>query len=115
MEALASDARQVDDEQLFAFATRIKARAIQRSSEIIRAFPPAKPGPSPVVKKIKDGTVLELPTQREVATDAGLSDRQFKTTMRVGSVPRETFEKLVESEKPPTITKLAEVGNKSQP
>ena len=42
------------------------------------------------------------------AKKAGMSERQRKTALRVANVPKEQFEKQVESENPPTVTKLAQ-------
>jgi hypothetical protein len=43
------------------------------------------------------------PTSRtEAAADAGMSRDQFKTAMRVGNVPKEDFERQIESANPPT-------------
>ena len=108
--ALASYARQADDETLFKTAVKIKARAIRRAGELLREF---------------DGqgkrTDLELTTgdhgksQREAAATAGLSEHQQLQAVRVANIPEPQFEAAVESEHPPTITALAELGTKSQP
>lgn len=50
--------------------------------------------------------------REHAATEAGLSERQRKTALRVASVPEPSFTAQVESENPPTITKLAEQGRK---
>ncbi len=42
----------------------------------------------------------------ETAARAGLSERQRKTALRVASVPADVFEYQVESDSPPTVTKL---------
>jgi len=39
-------------------------------------------------------------TRKQAATDAGLSEYQRKTAIRVANVPEETFEKQVESDTP---------------
>jgi hypothetical protein len=54
-------------------------------------------------------------SQQEAAEKAGLSEHKQLQAVRVANVPRETFEALVESEDPPTVTKLAEMGKRSQP
>jgi hypothetical protein len=41
-----------------------------------------------------------------------MSDRQVKTAVRVANVPTETFNGAVESDTPPTVAKLAEMGTK---
>ena len=44
------------------------------------------------------------------AEAAGLSKHQTKTALRVAALPHEEFERLVEGERPPTVTELAEMG-----
>ncbi|MGH8226984.1 MAG: hypothetical protein ACREU3_03600 [Steroidobacteraceae bacterium] len=48
-------------------------------------------------QNIRDGTVPTL-SRESAATDAGLSERQRKTALRVASVPEADFERQVESE-----------------
>jgi hypothetical protein len=86
---------------------RIKARAIDRCGEILRQIP-ADAGGRP--SKTQDGDGPSLRAQ--AATTAGMSERQLKTALRVRAVPRELFEELVESDDPPTITQLAQLGTK---
>ena len=50
------------------------------------------------------------PSRKQAAKEAGLSDNQQKTVIRVANVPSEDFEAQVESEDPPTVTELAEQG-----
>ena len=54
-------------------------------------------------------------TRSQAATEAGLSKRQKDTALRVANIPKEEFEALVESDDPPTVTALAEIGKKSRP
>jgi|TARA_R110002073_G_scaffold284553_1_gene448766 hypothetical protein len=49
-------------------------------------------------------------TRIEAAQSAGRSERQMKTANRVASIPADQFTGLVESDNPPTVTKLAEMG-----
>jgi len=44
------------------------------------------------------------------AREAGISRDQMRTALRVASIPDEDFERLVESDEPPTVTKLAKIG-----
>ena len=53
-------------------------------------------------------------SQRSAAKDTGLSPHQQKQAVRVASVPDEEFTDMVESENPPTVTKLADMGTKKQ-
>jgi hypothetical protein len=108
--ALASYARQARDDTLFNFATRIKARALDRCGELLRRIP-ASPGGRPETKDVAD---LSLSPRQQAAQNAQLSERQRKTALRINSIPRERFEALVESEKPPTTTQLAEMGKKKR-
>jgi hypothetical protein len=41
-----------------------------------------------------------------------MSERKIKTAVRVANVPQEQFEHEVESERPPTVTRFAEMGKK---
>lgn len=104
--ALASYAKQAQDEELMKMATRIKARAIRRAGELLKQIEP-KRGAN---QNIGDGDGPKVETRKEVATAAGLSERQAKTAIRTANVPDTQFETLVESETPPTVTKLAELG-----
>jgi hypothetical protein len=47
-------------------------------------------------------------SRSEAARHAGLSERQKNTGLRVASIPKEEFQAAVESDKPPTVTELAE-------
>jgi hypothetical protein len=49
-------------------------------------------------------------TRTQSATDAGLSERQRKTALRLASIPSPAFERQVESPSPPTVTQLAQQG-----
>ena len=52
----------------------------------------------------------DVKSQKEAAAEAGFSQRQKETAVRVANVPTEEFETLVESENPPTVTALAQRG-----
>jgi hypothetical protein len=86
--ALASYAKQVNDETLHRFADRIKARAIRREGEILKQIEPARGANQP----IQDGAVPKV-TRESAAEDAGLSERERKTALRVASVPSDEFER----------------------
>jgi hypothetical protein len=51
----------------------------------------------------------------QAARDAGLSKRQKDTALRVARIPEADFEALVESDNPPTVTRLAELGTRKRP
>lgn len=109
-EALASYARQSKDDTLRKMAERIQARAIRRCGELYKQIEPGKTGPK---TELQDATVLQL-TRTQAAREAGLSERQTKTALRVSNIPAPEFNALVESEEPPTVTKLAELGKQER-
>jgi hypothetical protein len=84
-EALASYARQANDDDLRRMADRIQARAIYRAGALLKQIPPDRGGRP---TKTQDGSVPSL-TRTQAAEDAGLSERQRKTALRVASVPFE--------------------------
>lgn len=85
-------------------AERIQARAIRRCGELLRQVPPSAGGRPP---ETRDATVPS--SRQQVATDAGLSEHQRKTALRVAAVPEAVFEAQVESEAPPTLNTYAKV------
>lgn len=104
-EALASYAKQAEDNALRQMADRIQARAIRRCGELLRALAPSK--------NQHDGASAGAHTSRnKAAEDAGLSRHQKHTALRVANVPVYEFEESVESEDPPTVTELAERGKR---
>jgi hypothetical protein len=107
-EALASYARQADDETLFRLAKRIQGRAVRRAGELLKEIN------GKGNNQHSGGTPTKL-TQREAAEQAGLSKDQQVTAVRVANVPAEQFEKAVDSDEPPTVTALAEMGKQSRP
>ncbi len=112
MAALASYAKQSDDQTLYNAAVRIKARAIRRCGELLREIDPAKGGqPHQRANSTRGGAP---PSRMQAAREAGLSDDQRKTALRVAGVPRDEFEALVESATPPTVTELAERGTQKR-
>lgn len=113
--ALASYAKQVNDESLLIMARRIKLRANDRMGELLKAIDSQQ---GMRTDRLQEGTHQKSvqrpsnvkPTRAQVAREAGLSEHQQKTAMRIASVPREEFEAAVESEAPPTVTELAQRG-----
>ena len=104
--ALASYAKQSQDKTLERTAMRIRARAIQRCGELLREVEKAQGG-QPFHGST---TETDRPSRKKSATEAGLSEHEAKTALRVANVPEESFEEQVESDNPPTITALAEQG-----
>ena len=111
-EALASYAKQAEDDSLRKMADRIQARAIQRCGELLQAIPPARGGDR---GNAATGGRSPIGTRARAARDAGMSADQRKTALRVASIPREAFEQAVESDDPPTVTELAERGTVKRP
>lgn len=111
-EALASYARQSEDESLFKMATRIKARAIRRCGELLREIEPQQGGDRRSDQWDGDGPLV---SRKQAAADAGLSERQQKQALRVARVPSDEFEEQVECDAPPTVTQLADQGTERKP
>lgn len=107
--ALASYAKQANDDELMKMATRIRDRAIRRAGELLKQIE-AQPG-----KRTDIEPSGGAPTRLQVAHDAGMSRDQMHTALRVANVPADEFERQVESATPPTVTKLAEQGKQSAP
>lgn len=110
-EALASYAKQAKDDQLRKMADRIQARAIRRAGELLKQIEPSKGG-DPSLFIARDGADLSV-TRTQAANDAGMSERQRKTALRVANVPEGAFDAQVESDNPPTVTALADQGKKN--
>lgn len=98
---MASYAKQAQDETLLNMARRIQMRAYQRVGELLKQYEPAR-GRQP-----ENGSSPSRFTRTDAADDAGLSERERKTALRIASVDEDEFEALVESDDPPTITEMA--------
>lgn len=110
-EALASYAKQAKDDELRRMADRIQARAIRRCGELLREIEPAKGKRTDLQPTEGDHSK----SRKDAAKEAGLSEHQQNTALRVANVPAEQFEEAVESEEPPTVTELAKAGTKPAP
>ncbi|MCP4542389.1 MAG: hypothetical protein GY832_35145 [Chloroflexi bacterium] len=109
--AVASYARQINDDDLMKRAMQIKARAVRRSGELLKEIEPAR-GAN---QNIRAGTDPNVVTRNDIARNAGMSDRQRKAALRVATIPEDDFNAQVESDNPPSITRLAEQGIKPRP
>ena len=90
-------------------AERIQARAIRRYGELLKQI---EPGINRYDSR-HDGT--DIPRNRtEAATQAGISERQKVTALRIANIPDTEFDALIESDSPPTVTKLAEIGKQER-
>jgi hypothetical protein len=107
-EAMASYARQANDETLFNHARRIKARAVERTGELLKEIVPATGA-----HRKNDGA--DILSRKDAAREAGLSDRQRVTAIRVANIPKDQFEALVESDRPPSVDQLADLGKRKRP
>jgi hypothetical protein len=106
--ALASYARQSEDQELERMAQRIRARAIRRANELYQQIEPDKGGrPSETKADARPSF-----TRTEAARDAGMSPHQVKQMVRIGRIPEDEFERQIESPKPPTLSQLAAQGAK---
>lgn len=106
-EALASYAKQARDESMRKMADRIQARAIRRCGELLKQVGDdrgGRPAENP------DGTVTV--SRAQAAAEAGLSERQKVTALRVANVPAADFEALMDADDPPTVTALAAQGTR---
>ena len=110
--ALASYAKQANDDEMMKMAVRIRDRAIRRAGELLKQIEPQSGKRTDI--EPSDGGDSRL-TRTEAARKAGMSERQQVTAIRVANVPAADFEKQVESPNPPTVTKLAEQGKKPAP
>ena len=105
--ALASYAKMSDDDTLRKYAERIQARAIRKCGELLRQIKSAH-GAN---QNISEGDHTNV-TRTSMAKSAGMSKHQQVQAVRVAAVPHSEFVQLVESDNPPTVTKLAEMGRK---
>jgi hypothetical protein len=103
--ALASYAKQADDKEMEKTAMRIRARAVRRCGELLKEIEKGQGR-----RDGKWSTLRGTPFRKDIARDAGMSKRQAVTAVRVASISGESFNQQVESNKPPTITTLAEQG-----
>lgn len=105
--ALASYARQADDQELERMAQRIRARAIRRAGELLKQIEPLQGARSDL------GGATPLSRKQAIA-DAGMSSDQGKQALRTANIPADDFENMVESDKPPTLSQLAAQGTKKR-
>lgn len=104
--ALASYARQAEDDQLERMAQRIRARAIRRAGELLKQID-AQGSRTDLQPSVGDHTKF---SQADAAREAGMSKHQQVQAVRIASIPEDDFEAQVESPKPPTLTQLAQQG-----
>lgn len=109
--ALASYAKQAEDDELMKMAIRIRDRAINRAGELLKQIEPGN-GKN---QNIGGDAPTKVLTRKDAAEQAGMSKDQMVQAIRVANIPREEFERQVESANPPTVTMLAEQGINRKP
>jgi hypothetical protein len=118
--AMASYGRQAKDETLLRMATRIRLRALQRAGELLKEIDgrgdhrktEGDHGSSQRnADKLGGGAPTKL-TQRQAAEAAGFSEHQQLQAVRIANVPGDQFDALVEADRPPSVTGMAERGRK---
>lgn len=80
-EALASYAKQADDDTLRKHADRIQARAVRRCGELLKTFQTGASGGRP-----KNEAGADPVSQKDAGSRVGMSERQIKTAVRVANV-----------------------------
>jgi hypothetical protein len=108
-EALASYARMADDDSLRRLSDRIQARAVRRMGELLKQFD----AQGQRTDTLREGALPKC-SQAQAAEDVGISEHQRKQAVRVANVPALKFEAAIESERPATVTALAEMGKKAR-
>lgn len=91
--ALASYARQSQDDQLEKMANRIRARATRRAGELLKQIEPATGQNN---QYVKEGGDLPLHSRGNAAREAGMSPHQAKQAVRVANVPADEIEARAE-------------------
>lgn len=109
--ALASYAKQADDDQLQQFCIRIQARAVRRCGELLQTFQAPKGGDRKS-SEYQSGGAPTVISQRRAAEQAGMSKDQEVQAVRVANVPEDEFEAAIEQLHPATVTQLAAAGRK---
>lgn len=109
--ALASYAKQADDDSLYLMARRIQGRAVRRAGELLAQFQVE----NGIGRPPGNGTGSDTISQRSAAETAGMSKRQEVTARRVAEVPEDIFEAAIEGDAPPSVTALANLGRREEP
>lgn len=107
--ALASYAKQAEDDQLERLAQRIRARAVRRAGELLKQIEPQQGGDrkSDEYQKAGDHPLI---SRTDAAREAGMSPHQAKQAVRIANIPEEDFEEQIEAPRPATLTQLAQQG-----
>lgn len=98
--ALASYYKQSGDKTLEQKAKRIRARAVRRCGELLLKLSADVRG--------KKGRKGSAPSERaQAGYDAGMKPREVVQSVKVASLLEESFDRLVESQNPPSVSRLA--------
>ena len=106
--ALASYARQANDDEMQKYAERIRARATRREGELWKQLDGR--GGDRSKRDASDHFAKE--TQKDMRDHIGVSERHVRQAVRVANIPEDDFNAQVESTKPPTLSQLAQQGIK---
>ena len=104
--ALASYAKQAEDDQMLVMARRIQLRALERGGELLAAVKAAKNQHDARAR----GSAS--PSRKAMANSAGLSPDQAKTMLRIVNVPPAIRDAMIESAAPPTAQEMADRGKR---
>lgn len=110
--ALASYAKQSQDESLMRMAQRIRARAVRRAGELLAQVEDSRKG-----QNLPNAKSEVAPTfsRQDAAREAGFSKHQQVQAVRIAAIPEPEFEAQVEAPKPATLSQLAQQGIKPRP
>ena len=64
------------------------------------------------IRPQQGGVLPTNPSERDLAAFTGMSRRQIWQAKKIASIPEEEFEKLVESDNPPTVSELLNVAHR---
>ncbi len=59
----------------------------------------------------RGGVLPENPSQRDIAAFTGLSTRKIWQAKKIADTPEDQFDRLIESDNPPTITQLLNMAH----
>lgn len=110
--ALASYAKQSQDDELEIRAKRIRARAVRRSGELLRQIETQQGSRTDLKLPAHEGERL---SRSDAAMQAGISPKQTRTAVNIANIPQDDFDRQVEGDAPPTLTQLAQQGIKPKP
>lgn len=113
MSALSSYAKQADNPELEILAKKIRAHAMKRCGELLKELDARGGDHKSENFKKGDASPFDL-TRMTAGKNAHMSSDQVKDAVRIANIPDELFNELIESDAPPTVTQLAELGKKNE-